>query len=123
MARITKEEIKAFQNIAATNTEFDAYLEVIIPALENNVDRFTRRVINPWDSGLKEIVSNMAKFKIDELARNKNIKSESINGDYSVTYTGTEQLGSSGYPRDIERSLSKYRVLFDASTVKVKQRF
>lgn len=119
MARITKVEIKAFQNITATT--FDAYLDVIIPALESNVDRITRRIIDPWDAGLKEIVSNMAKFKIDELTRAKNIKSESINGDYSVTYTGQESMGSGGYPLEVERPLYKYRVLFDAGRVSVDQ--
>lgn len=119
MARITKEEIKAFQDIETT--EFDDYIDVIIPALEDNVDRFTRRVIDPFDFGLKEIVSNMAKYKIDELARNKNVKSENINGDYSVTYTGTEDLGSSGYPKSIEKALSKYRMLYDPSRIKCRQ--
>lgn len=119
MARITIEEIKAYQNM--TTAEFDTYITKIIPALEENVDRFTRRRLVSFDEGLKEIVSNMAKFKIDELVRARNIKSESINGDYSVTYTGTEDLGSSNYPRSLERQLSKYRVLFDASTVNYKQ--
>ena len=114
MARITREEIKAYQLILTT--DFDTFLDTIIPALEEAVDRYTRQVLDPFPEGLKEIVSQMAKFKIDELTRAKNIKSENINGDYTVTYTDDTAKGSSGYPISIERALNKYRVLFDPKT-------
>lgn len=106
MAVLTLAEYKTITGL--TGTALDTRIEFLIPLVEADINAMCNTAYDgdEWPSGMKLPASAMISYQLKTSGDPGIMKSENISG-YSYTKA---DLGSAGYPKGIEESLtSKYR--------------
>lgn len=111
MAIITLTEVKTFLQISGTAK--DALITALIPEVQSEFIELNHYgfgtdltpPVEDWPDGCKLPVSQAIGYLMASMTGSVGLKSES-QGGYSYT---KEDLGDSGYPKSIEKSLTKWR--------------
>jgi hypothetical protein len=108
MAIITLSTYKTLVGISGTSQ--DTRISAIIPYVQDDIvetchyDFLDDEGAEDWPAALVMIAAEMITYRLNSLSGNAAMKSESVEG---WSYT-KEDVGGSGYPTAIEKSLRKY---------------
>lgn len=104
MAIITVDEYKQIRNLSGSDS--DAWIEVLIPLVEEEYMRIRNAELEPegeWPKGAKLVAADMIDYRMEELKK-RGVTSETI-GDYSISYH-VEDVED--YPSSIRRRIRRH---------------